>query len=876
MPDLKTVSLHLPTTTLAAALQSIADQADIDLVYSDAAVDSLLVSADFNNLPVDKALHHLLRRTSISFERKSRGEFVLFLKLGVLNIDVSGLIVDAVTGETLPSANVALLNSSRGTSSNLQGRFVLPSMPFTDCSLRISYIGYADQTLLLQSKELAQPLHIAMRQQTLVGEPVTVQPQNWELAEVGDGAGEVALAPENVALLPLVGGRDVLRSLQLLPGVSSSQGTAELFVRGGTPSQNLVLFDGMTLYHLDHSFGFFSAFNSDAIKDVRVFKSGFPAKYGGRLSGVMEITAKSGDFKHPRLHVGANLLSGQSVLELPFAGNGALLLSLRRSYSSYILNDLYDRNFNAFTSSIPRRQAPGFVPGPTGVPSEVDPSIAFYDVIGKASLAPGRRDNLTTSFYAGKDNLDRFESQPTPAQRGMGPHRRQESNFMKEESADWGNRGASFTWNREWRETLHSTAMIAYSNYSSDQSYFENALAVAPDPRFSGHAPAPDTSPPDSAIFELNSSNEIEDISVRWDNTFKLHPAHDLEFGSWISSTRVRYSNSGFHVVDDLRETERATQQAYYAQDSWRPGGGLLLTGGLRATYYDLTSESYLEPRLSASYGILPSVSLKGAWGRSHQFVRRMPSFFQYTDGRDFWVLADGEAIKPGAAEHLAAGTKLESGNLLFDLEFYRNRQDDLTEGIPSVQYLGAQARSAIFHDNHSISRGLDALLQTTSGRFSGWIGYSLSDTKITALVDRRLQEFPANQDIRHKLNLVASTTRNGWNLSATWSYASGAPVTQPEVERVRSEGFGEVLRLTAPAQLNTGRLPASHRLDVSLTRAFATPHVYGHLGFSIYNLYDQDNVWYRNFVLREGAVVKEDIKGLGVTPTVSLDLRLR
>ncbi len=872
----KAVTLHLQEVGLGHALRQLATQADIHLVYPDAVVDSLLISCDLDKVAVREAVKRLLHNTSLSFKQQGPDELVIFLKNDKLTFDIAGSVFDAETGERLPYANVLLVGTDRGTASNQDGRFVLPVVPAETRTLRVTYIGYAHREIQLNRRTLATPLHIGLKKRNILTEPVTVVPGNWELINVAAGNGQLAIALENFSLLPIIGDKDIFRSLQLLPGVSSSnQGSADLYVRGGTPSQNLVLFDGMTLYHLDHSFGYFSAFNADAIKDVRIYKGGIPAKYGGRLSSVMEVTAKSGDFRTTRLQVGANPLNGHAVLELPFAGAGGLLLSVRHSYSEYILEDLYDRNFSAFASSIPRRQPLNFRPSREIPAPNVNPDISFYDIIAKASLVAGTRDKITASLYLGQDNLERFETFAAPGDPRRQMRSRETTLFAREEQADWGNQGYSFNWFRQWQERLQSTAMVAYSKFSSEQSFFENSPAFAPDPRFSGHRPRPGATVADSALFELSSNNDIEDLTFRLDNSWQMHPGHKLGFGAWISRTEIDYTNNGFDVILGLRASDRATQYAYYLQDAWSLNP-LTLEAGLRATYYDQMDSLYVEPRISADLAVLPGISLRGSWGKNHQFVRRMPGFFQYTEGRDFWVLANGNAIEPGQAEQWTAGLKLQNARLLFDLEVYERRQQDVTEGIPAVQYMALAERTTVYRNNRSLSRGLDVLLERRSGRFTSWASYSYNDTDIEATVSRTLQEFPANQNVPHKLNLVGSYTHNGWNLSATWTYASGAPYTQPEIEAATSSDFGSILRLVPPDELNRDRLPVTHRLDLSLTRSFITKHFYGNVGFSIYNVYDRENVWYRNFELREGELVQEDVPTLGFTPTVSVDLRIR
>jgi hypothetical protein len=168
--------------------------------------------------------------------------------------------------------------------------------------------------------------------------------------EVAREPAQVRLSPRQVAALPAVGEVDIFRALQLLPGISGvNDGSSGLYVRGGTPDQNLVLFDGMTIYHVDHFFGFISAFNNEAVKDVRVFKGGFPAKFGGRTSSIVELTGKSGSFNHFQAGAGLNLLSGNAIVQAPLAGRGAWLLSMRRSYTDFIQSNLYNEIYNSIT-----------------------------------------------------------------------------------------------------------------------------------------------------------------------------------------------------------------------------------------------------------------------------------------------------------------------------------------------------------------------------------------------------------------------------------------------------------------------------------------------------------------------------------------------
>ena len=254
------------------------------------------------------------------------------------HFDIKGHIKDKDSGEALPYANVMLKGTHRGTSSNTDGYFVLLNVQVGLCTLEVQYIGYNTKEVTLKNDGQLTLLSILMEPTVIQGEGVSITAQAEMLDASTGEAGQVSISPRQLASLPSIGEVDIFRSIQLLPGISgANDGESGLYIRGGTPDQNLVLFDGMTIYHVDHFFGFFSAFNADAVKDIQVFKGGFPAEYGGRISSVVNLTGKTGDQNRPRFGFGANLLSGHASLEMPVWDKGTLLIAGRRSYTDFII-----------------------------------------------------------------------------------------------------------------------------------------------------------------------------------------------------------------------------------------------------------------------------------------------------------------------------------------------------------------------------------------------------------------------------------------------------------------------------------------------------------------------------------------------------------
>ena len=259
--------------------------------------------------------------------------------------DISGYVRDAETNEALPYANIVIVGTSKGAATNQDGYFVIVNPPADTCRLRITYVGFATREILIDPRRPSQrnPL-ILLNRQTIELEGLTVETEVPPIMEVVGEPSQIAVSPEEIAVLPNMGEVDLFRSFQLMPGISGvSDGSAGLFVRGGTPDQNLILFDGMTIYHVDHFFGLFSAFNADAVKDIRVYKGGFPAEFGGRTSSVVNMTGKTGDETGINYGGGINLLSGHGVVEGPLGKAGTFLVSFRRSYTDIIRSSLYDK-----------------------------------------------------------------------------------------------------------------------------------------------------------------------------------------------------------------------------------------------------------------------------------------------------------------------------------------------------------------------------------------------------------------------------------------------------------------------------------------------------------------------------------------------------
>ena len=776
--------------------------------------------------------------------------------------DVTGIVRDSLNNETLPNAVVFLVGERFRTLTDEFGRFTLVNVPTGEHTLRVEYLGYLPLEVEITG-DSAIPLSILMKPDAFELEGVTVETSTGIIQPTGE-ISVIKLSPRKLATLPSLGETDIFRTLQLLPGVSgTNDASSGLFIRGGTPDENLVLLDGMTVYHVDHFFGVFSAFNADAIKDVRLFKGGFPARYGGRTSSVVDMIGKAGDNENFNMSAGMNLLSARAVTEVPLGGKGSWLVSARRSYTDVIRTGLYNSIFNTLEGEEEEEPQPTSQGGRGGGPGgrgfgnfqqqTIQPDFFFYDLNSKLSYSPTDSDVVALSVYAGEDKLDESslgsEITTPNGQTRLTPDR--------VDVSDWGNRGASGRWSRAWGSRFTSDVLVAYSEYFS-----EAALDV------------------ESTRFArgFREDNEVTDFTVRLDNTWRPFQASDIGVGFQFTDTEVAYSFQrlqGDSVRGGLDMGGTGALTSAYAQHRWLPSDRFNLTVGVRASSYDQTESLYWEPRTSIHFKLTDRVSLKGAWGRYYQFVKRIENEDVLEGSRDFWVLA-GERLDPLFAEHRIVGASWEDDDYLFDVEAYQKDLTGVSQFSTRSRRRPGQALRDLFFSGTGEARGIEFLAQKKQGRLTGWIGYTLADIDYELEGFNDGNPFPASHDQQHEFKTVASYQSGLWTLSGTWVYGSGRPYTIPEAQYPIELLDGRMLSYIHVGEKNGQRLPAYHRMDVAATRRFESDRFFYELNLSLFNAYGRNNIWYRQFDLDELPMIVTDVKTLGFTPSIGLRVGLR
>ncbi len=799
--------------------------------------------------------------------------------------DIRGYVKDAKSGEALPYANILIMGTNHGTTTNTDGYFVLVNEPVGVCSLLVRYIGYRSQTLRVDNKpDNSALLSIKLNPTVIEMQGISVTAQA-EMLEATKHVSQMTISPRQISSLPNIGEVDVFRTLQLLPGVSAANdGSSGLYIRGGTPDQNLILFDGMTIYHVDHFFGFFSAFNADAIKDIQLFKGCFDAKYGGRLSSVVNITGKSGDQNRVRFGYGVNLLSGRSSFEMPLGKWGTFLIAGRRSYTDFIRSPLYDKIYGMLTgdqnggaTGTPVRGFGGG-PGRFGGQQQADfkPSFYFYDLNSKLTLHPSSKDVLTFSLYSGKDNLDKSQdlSNLSFRMRDSGDN----ASLQTTDFTRWGNLGFSGKWSRQWHNRFHINILAAHSKYFSQYDRSSNMSGVTP--------PAQSDSSTMRRSFDNASKeeNNVWDTSYKTDMDWQIVSSHRLGFGFQLSHFNNEYNAVRNDTIPIFSRNRQAALAAFYLQDKWKIKAAEL-TLGLRSSHYDKTSQIYNEPRASFSIPILKNVNFRAAWGQYYQFVNQISNEDVTQGARDFWLLAD-EDFDPGFAEHRILGLNYENTGYVFSVEAYQKNLDNLIEFSRRYVAVGfgpgpeTPRRGTAPVENFFIgsgdARGVEFLLQKKRGALTGWLGYTLGKVDYNFPALNNGQTYPAMQDRRHEVNVVAKYQLGVWTLAATWVFASGSPYTSPESQYYITLLDGTSQSYIHVSDKNANRLPDYHRLDISGSRKWETEHWETEIGVSIFNLYNHKNIWYRDYNLDTVPVTITDVTMLGLTPTIYIQMKLK
>ncbi|MES2275732.1 MAG: TonB-dependent receptor [Bacteroidota bacterium] len=781
---------------------------------------------------------------------------------------ITGKVTDMNTGESLPGATVKIRNTNLNTVTNITGGFTILKVPSDTAVVEVSFVGYQPDVFRLDSKSINSnlvfslyPSMNALNEVTITGKKSGVLNTDSKKVSV------LQLSPAALDKLPNIGERDVMRAFQLMPGVSATnESSSGAYVRGGTPDQNLVTFDGFTVYQVDHLYGFFSAFNSNAVRDVQLLKGGFSAKYGGRLSSVTEIIGKDGNKNETNIGGDISLLSTNLYAETPVGKNSSALVSFRRSYQG----PLYDKIFGKFNTGL--SQAGGFTGGRGGGPggrggfgAQTTPSSYFYDINAKYvyTLSPG--NSLAVSYYKGSDYLDNSRDMNLPSFTTGSS-----TSLAVNDNQQSGNTGAALKWNSVINHKLFANTTFSYSGFSSDRINETTGSST-------------DSGITKAINMGTREYNRLRDLSVKSDWEWRSASKFKWLFGGFSSSVKIDYNYNQNDTTQLINQHNTALIGGGYAELEIDPNNKWHIQPGLRSTYYGPTGKLYAEPRLSFSYHLNDSWNLKGATGRFYQFTNQVIREDITGGDRNFWVMANNSNIPVSSANHFIAGFNYETDQFLFDVEGYYKSLSGLTEysirqeGGGGGPFGGTRTATVTenFYQGSGYAKGIEFLLQKKAGMYTGWIGYTLAQAKSKFAVYGD-NYFSSPQDITHEFKSINMYHWQRWSFAATFIFSTGHPYTAPfGTYSVQTLDGNKTTYLTISTK-NGERLPDYHRLDLSATYDLLKIDgiKVGSIGLSLFNVYNHINSWYNQYYIRNGIVYTTAVKYLGFTPNLTLSLK--
>jgi hypothetical protein len=728
-------------------------------------------------------------------------------------VTISGTIRDVKNGEVMIGASLLVKElPTEGAVTNSYGFYSL-SLLKGKYTFRFFYTGYdAKDTIIDLRQNIKLDVELQEGITTLKEVTVTSQAANKNVTSPQMSSQNIDI--KEIADIPVFfGEKDVMKTIQLLPGIKAvTEGNTGFYVRGGGADQNLILLDGANVYNPGHLLGFFSVFNSDAIKDITVYTGGIPAEYGGRISSVLDIAINDGDNKEFKVSGGIGLIDSRLNLEGPIKKNkGSFIISGRRTYA-----DLFLKLF--------------------GPPMYRNTSLYFYDLNLKANYQLGPKDRIYLSGYFGRDNFS-FDNTSNSA-----------NNF----GINWGNATATLRWNHLFNDQLFLNSSLVFSNYSN------NIVLGAGDAQFQITNGIRDFSLKEAFEYYINSKNTLKFGLESIYHTFipgevTVNTASDSIRPQVLGRTiQQKYAlESGIYISDDVKLSKKISFMAGLRYSIYTElGPGLVYTYDANGNIIDSTNYSSLkpivtymglEPRASVVYQLNDVSSLKASYNHIDQYIDLLSNSTTETPV-DLWV-SSSPVIKPQIGDQEAVG-------------YFRNFKDNMYESSVEVYYKNMQNQidykpgaDLVFNNTvesqllfgRGWAYGAEFFVKKKYGKFHGWISYTWSRSiRQFPGIDNDVP-FPAKQDIIDDLAVVGIyELSKKVTLSATFVYYTGNAVTFPSG---KYEIDGQVVNLYT--ERNGYRMPPYNRLDVALTWIRKkTKKVETSWNFSIYNLYDRENAF--------------------------------
>ena len=816
---------------ISQALLEVASKMDVKIAFDAGELGNIRITKNISFGNPESIILSILQDTKYSVDFKHNTYLVYKTDQNSIiekkqDVTFSGIVFDTKTGERLPYATIFIWDKNISLSTTVDGTFGTQLSDSSISFIQVKYLGYRTHDTLINTANEDNFLKLGLNKKTQTLNTVEIIGEKIEVVDINREAGHFTFNPSRFSDLPNYGETDVFRALHMLPGISSIENSSQLNIRGGSADQNLVLFDGFTLYNLDHFFGVFSALNANVIKNIQVYRGGFDSRYGERVSGIVDITGKTGNQNKTEVYGGVNLMSANLTTEIPISKKLTLVAAGRRAYTDVYSTWLADALLADKIGQSRRFKRADNV---------LEPEFYFSDFNLKLTYSPNQDENISFSSYGAKDYLN-----------SSSILEKNQYTIDTEDINKWGNYGFGISWKKQRSTKYFTNLQIGHSGYFNEYNNNTN---------ISGEI-QPNSFQPDEDSRITNEENSLNDYFVTFQNRYFLNSNNEFEFGISAKYNQFTFYKDASRDVIYNNINSSAFLYSLFFQDKINLKSNFNIKPGFRLNYYDGTGKVYFEPRLSASYKIENGVTLKMATGKYFQYLNKAATEQNYGYNRDFWVLADDKRHPVVSSNHFIAGVSYETKKWFFDVETYYKTVAGLQEYL-FIQNPGHQPGQppvnpskpflSQFISGDGKSYGIDFLAKYENTDFTSWLAYSISKATRSFAGINNGENIPAEYDQTHEIKWTNIYTYKKWNFSTLTIYTTG----HPYIELSEKDDNFNTTR-------TYNQLPDYFRIDFSMNYNFNIKNVSIKPGVSILNALNTENyldIYVRNFDLPNNPV---------------------
>ena len=835
---------EVSNTSLSTVLSQLERDHNISFSYKDRFIEDKRISLKEGNYGLNERLDQIFSSLDLDYEILDDVHIVIYKeKQEIKNWISCGTIKDKISSEPIAYASIYTMDQKNGVESDNEGNF---HFEFTNSNSKIavSFLGY--QTKYIDAKDLEDCQDIFMDIDEQLLDEIVLKDYLIDGIEQSSEASGIVIKPNSMSILPGSVDNDVLTSLQFLPGISNPLETLDgIYVRGGTPDQNLILWDGIPVYHTSHFFGMISAFNPYIIEDVDIYRSGISSYYGGRVSSVIDISSKAEAPERFSAGLGLNLTHSHLELEIPLWKNSGLFISARNSitevWNTPTFINYAERVFQGSKVDVDRFNDPNL---------DFNDNFNFND--GNIRWVYNlKKDKFSFSTLAGLNNLEYSTELP-------------QWNAIAFDNLNLSNGGGSLNWERKWNKTLKSTFELNNGNYDYDYS-----LELKFVDRLEDEAP----------VF-FKSKNVVEDSGAKFSLQWQPKLSQKFDFGYQYTGNDIDIEiiNKNFENIDTSAENFESRVFSVFGEYTLDLPEVLRLNLGLRFQHSPILDNNYFEPRIDLSTPLNEYVSLKVNTGKHFQFISQLVAI-GINDlglGNEIWVSSNNTTIPVIESNQWMGGIILRKDGWTIDVEAYVKELVGITSLASSFVNLPNQPYS----QGNSKVRGLDLLVKKNFGNYRSWISYTISETDYE-FINISPTPFPASHDQPHIFQWVHMYKQKQWEYALGLHLRSGLPFTDVQGVQLVTDPEGQVFAQLQYDDVNGKRLSSYFRLDASVTYNFKTnSRFHGFVSASLQNISNHKNILGKEFLLGDTGssglpeiLTVEEI-GLKLTPNVSVNLR--